>query len=391
MDCGEKKYWFEILPSMTSTQITRLFNILDTERTKLEELEIRYQTEIVCLNKKHLLEWAEFQAKEANTEQDKRQSMVAVVEASVEVLEHDECKGLSPNAAYIDRAIANSDQFAKSASGALILARLYETKKYTSTEKAIEWKRKAYALEPDSWNSFYSLVRYLLSIEDYREVFRITKAAVDNNRMAELRSFSENGVARKIWIFRALADAADQTRQPPSQSLGNVIREGYNISKYSLERMPSANSLKDTIYFAGRFRLLGDSERQQGLKYLMALSDIANKLYTEEVISANSFSDASLAISWHCLTLKDYAFAISISRKAIAVTPSSLPLHTNLAHGLLLSGSKEEARGIYSKYVGKVVGDRKWESVILDDLTELVAAGVTSPDFRLVRQWVLKE
>lgn len=391
MDCEEKKYWFGILPSMTSAQIARLFNILDTERKKLEELEIRYQTEIVCLNKKHLLEWAEFQAKEAKTEEDKRQSISAVVEASVEALEHSECTAIKPNEAYINRAIVNPNEFGKSASGALILARLYETKKYANAERAFEWKRKAYSLEPDNWNCFYSLAHHLLTIEDYREVFHITKTAIENNQMSELRSFSEQGVARKIWIYRTFADAADKTRQPPSQSLVNVIREGYNIAKYSLERMPSAKNLKDTVYFAGRFRLLGDSERKQGLKYLAALSDIANKLYDEGVISENNFSDSSLAISWHCLALRDYGCAIRISNKAIAVAPNNLPLHTNLAHGLLLSGSKEEAREIYSKYVGKVVGDRKWESVILDDLTELTAAGVTSPDFRLVRQWVLKD
>ncbi|MDD2745836.1 MAG: hypothetical protein PHU93_04830, partial [Candidatus Gracilibacteria bacterium] len=46
MDNSEKQYWFDILPSMTDDQIDRLFDILETERKKLEELEIRYQEEI---------------------------------------------------------------------------------------------------------------------------------------------------------------------------------------------------------------------------------------------------------------------------------------------------------------------------------------------------------
>lgn len=65
MDNNEKQYWFDILPSMTDEQIDRLFDILETERRKLEELEVKYQEEIKTLNEKHLIEWQEFQIKES--------------------------------------------------------------------------------------------------------------------------------------------------------------------------------------------------------------------------------------------------------------------------------------------------------------------------------------
>ena len=65
MDNSEKQYWFDILPSMTEDQINRLFDILETERRKLEELEVKYQEEIKNLNEKHLIEWQEFQAAES--------------------------------------------------------------------------------------------------------------------------------------------------------------------------------------------------------------------------------------------------------------------------------------------------------------------------------------
>ena len=64
MDDEEKQYWFDIMPSMTDDQIDRLFNILETERKKLEELELKYQDEIKSLNEKHLIEWQEFQSKD---------------------------------------------------------------------------------------------------------------------------------------------------------------------------------------------------------------------------------------------------------------------------------------------------------------------------------------
>jgi hypothetical protein len=64
MDDDERQYWFDIMPSMTDPQIDRLFDILETERKKLQELEVKYQKEIKSLNEKHLIEWQELQVKE---------------------------------------------------------------------------------------------------------------------------------------------------------------------------------------------------------------------------------------------------------------------------------------------------------------------------------------
>lgn len=64
MDDDERQYWFDIMPSMTDAQIDRLYDILETERKKLQELEIKYQKEIKSLNEKHLIEWQEMQVKE---------------------------------------------------------------------------------------------------------------------------------------------------------------------------------------------------------------------------------------------------------------------------------------------------------------------------------------
>jgi len=78
MDDDERQYWFDIMPSMTDAQIDRLFDILETERKKLEELEVKYQKEIKTLNEKHLIEWQEMQVKEgkkkvaAAQEEDKK-------------------------------------------------------------------------------------------------------------------------------------------------------------------------------------------------------------------------------------------------------------------------------------------------------------------------------
>lgn len=74
MDDDEKQYWFDIMPSMTDSQIDRLFNILDTEKKKLEALEKKYQNEIKQLNEKHLIEWQEFQLKDSKKKIKEAQS-----------------------------------------------------------------------------------------------------------------------------------------------------------------------------------------------------------------------------------------------------------------------------------------------------------------------------
>ena len=66
MDDDERQYWFDIMPSMTDAQIDRLYDILETEKKKLQELEVKYQKEIKTLNEKHLIEWQELQVKEGN-------------------------------------------------------------------------------------------------------------------------------------------------------------------------------------------------------------------------------------------------------------------------------------------------------------------------------------
>lgn len=43
MDNSEKQYWFDILPSLSREDVSKLFDILETERKKLEELEVKYE------------------------------------------------------------------------------------------------------------------------------------------------------------------------------------------------------------------------------------------------------------------------------------------------------------------------------------------------------------
>jgi hypothetical protein len=57
MDDEERQFWFDKMQNMTEAQIDRLFIILETERKKLEELELKYQEEIKNLNTKYIKEF----------------------------------------------------------------------------------------------------------------------------------------------------------------------------------------------------------------------------------------------------------------------------------------------------------------------------------------------
>lgn len=80
MDKDESQYWFDILPSMNSDQINNLFNILNVERKKLEEVELKYQEEIKDLNEKHLEECKEFTIQEERKKRDARMEKVTEIE-----------------------------------------------------------------------------------------------------------------------------------------------------------------------------------------------------------------------------------------------------------------------------------------------------------------------
>lgn len=68
MDDSERQYWFDILPSMNADQVQRLTDILETERKKLDELEVKYQKEIETLNQKHVSEWQGYEMKKKKEE-----------------------------------------------------------------------------------------------------------------------------------------------------------------------------------------------------------------------------------------------------------------------------------------------------------------------------------
>jgi len=78
---------------------------------------------------------------------------------------------------------------------------------------------------------------------------------------------------------------------------------------------------------------------------------------------------------------RNFVQALDVADQAIAVAPDLIWLFANRAHALMFLGQIEEARTIYLQYKGrqKVLGERSWEDVVLNDFSELRRASLTQP------------
>lgn len=54
---AEKKYWLDLLPSMSDKQLQQLRNILETEQKNLEEIDKKYDKKLEGVAKKYLKRW----------------------------------------------------------------------------------------------------------------------------------------------------------------------------------------------------------------------------------------------------------------------------------------------------------------------------------------------
>jgi len=84
MDDEEREYWFQILPIMTSDQISKFKNILVTEKQQLTKLDKDYENELSKINEKHLQEWQEFESKDKLETLAKKEKTAEKEEASEE-------------------------------------------------------------------------------------------------------------------------------------------------------------------------------------------------------------------------------------------------------------------------------------------------------------------
>jgi tetratricopeptide (TPR) repeat protein len=86
-------------------------------------------------------------------------------------------------------------------------------------------------------------------------------------------------------------------------------------------------------------------------------------------------------LAYRLVLADDFATALDAADQVVALAPDRLWLHENRAHALMFLGRVGEARAIYLAHRGarNVVGEKSWETAVLEDFAELRAAKLTHP------------
>lgn len=83
----EKQNWFNLLPLMNVTQIEKLKAILIKEKTKLAEIEKKYEEKKIEIKKKYLTKWQEmWYVKKVEAIKKKEETLAEKDEAEAEAL-----------------------------------------------------------------------------------------------------------------------------------------------------------------------------------------------------------------------------------------------------------------------------------------------------------------
>ena len=120
------------------------------------------------------------------------------------------------------------------------------------------------------------------------------------------------------------------------------------------------------------------TDRRLIAKYAKVRSNIAWTRFAAGYLSASKMGGRLGSLSWHQLFAGQYDDAVLSAKVGIALAPSEMFIYGNLAHGYLLGGQYEKARKIYLEHVGKKIDTETWTSVAIQDFKALRKAGINN-------------
>ena len=91
---------------------------------------------------------------------------------------------------------------------------------------------------------------------------------------------------------------------------------------------------------------------------------------------AENLAAALNNVAWYALFAGTPDRALAAAGEATSLRPDSAAYALNRAHALMLSGKTEDARAIYLKHRGTVVGGRTWPLLVSDDFSVLREHGI---------------
>ena len=142
---------------------------------------------------------------------------------------------------------------------------------------------------------------------------------------------------------------------------------------------PSLSLLRE-----GRQLLAEQGNLTDALKTYRDGLTIAERLAKADPSNASWQRDLSTALgnlAGLLILARDYGTALEVADEAISLDPNQIAFYGNRASALMFLGRTDEARAIYLQYRGKtnVVGQKSWETLVLDDFAELRKTGLTHP------------
>jgi hypothetical protein len=386
MDCAERQGWYEILPSMTQEQVSRLYDILKTEQRQLAELDQKYGDEITSLiNSNSCLEISKsFQAALGEDQVHASGGALRYSRKTYQTALDYADKGCAVQAKgeedTVLRALAtlNTDIASNDAELAFMLTQLFSMKGYENAARRYAMARATFRLEPDRWEHLAALVDSAANERDMSVIRDATKLVIARMKMPELYGNSEQDIRRKLMAYWWYLYSATELNDNEEISQAAII--GYNQTKLLLERNPSEWLLNKIAFFSAH--IWGSKKIDQDLKssYFLAIYQAERKMLDAGRINAEQYANLLLGLSWYCLIAGVPDDAIIVARGGLNVKPEYLALYTNLAHGYMLQGDRDQALKIYRQHVGQRIGDKLWEDVVIDDFQKLSAMGIKVVD-----------
>ena len=85
-------------------------------------------------------------------------------------------------------------------------------------------------------------------------------------------------------------------------------------------------------------------------------------------------------LAYELILARDFTKALEASDLVLSIAPDQIWWNMNRAHALMFLARVDEARALYLQYHGKkLVEDKSWDTIVLEDFAELRKAGLSHP------------
>lgn len=371
----ERQYWFSIIPTMTPEQISRLREILETERKKLAEIDYKYENKLKGINLLNYL-----------NELSKKKTKLNSTDGILEAIAVFDFKLDDARFKEIEKALfALKPKFSKVHDFQYVASQFYHHAKRPTL--AVEFIKNALSERPQKIKYLECLAEYYKEQENFDEEQKvyekilpilyksISSVTVDNTRIQFADTLVKSALSKDNT--KNFKDALKQCQKALeiNRDLINKNRSKENLTRYF-----------DNLWYAGHFADKVDNNGSLTFEYAKECASIGEELIKKFNDNSRNVGGAYSRLSWYSLFNNQYEEAIKSAKRGLELKPEKIWIFGNLAHGYLLSNQFEKAKEIYLKYKGKKIEEKLWEDAVMEDFEELKKAGITHPKMKAIEK-----